>query len=61
MKKIKVLLRNPLASFSPLGLPIIAYNSQNIIDEQRNVKQPPMLLGRFNLVNKLYYPLLNMS
>ncbi|EDM45422.1 hypothetical protein SCB49_06432 [unidentified eubacterium SCB49] len=37
----------------------VTVKSQNDIDEQRNVKQPPLLQVTLNLVNKFYIPLLN--
>ncbi len=39
----------------------VAVNSQSSIDEQRNVKQPPLLLAALNLRYKFYDPPLNLS
>lgn len=61
MKKSNFLLGSFYSENEFFRLQLAAINLLNDLDEQRNVKQPPLLQGLLNLVNKINNPLLNVS
>jgi hypothetical protein len=56
MRKSNIWLGSLFSENEVFTLQYVAVNAQNVIDEQRNVKQPPRLLGLLNLGNKFYNP-----